>query len=134
MAQQKEYNIKIYDQDGTTFITSVTGKQVSNDIQFKSVLNGGFGECVLEFTGEDYRFDSFNEGTIINFMNIVKIYAVSSDYPTGTLIYIGYISKYEPFILSNKEGCKVKAGNLKPGDKPEAEFEIKASEIKKVVK
>ena len=107
MAQQKEYNIKIYDQDGTTFITSVTGKQVSNDIQFKSVLNGGFGECVLEFTGEDYRFDSFNEGTIINFMNIVKIYAVSSDYPTGTLIYIGYISKYEPFILSNKEGCKV---------------------------
>lgn len=108
MPLQKEYNIKIYNQDGTTFVTSVSGAQIANEIQFSSKLNGGFGQCILEFVGDDYKFDSFGEGTTIDFMNIVKIYAVSANNPTGTLIYVGYMSKYEPFIeIGGREGCKV---------------------------
>ena len=105
MPLQKQFTCKIFDQDGTTFLKNFV--QIKNVPSFKSRLNGIYGECVLDL---DLPFDNFDEGTSIDFMNIVKIYALTLDSATQTetLIYTGFISKYEPYIVgTGEEGVKV---------------------------
>ena len=78
---------------------------LKNSPSFSSQINGGYGECILDL---DVAFDSFSEGTNINFMNIVKIYAVDTTNVRGRLIYTGFISKYTPYIDSkSEEGVRV---------------------------
>lgn len=117
MAIQRIYTIKAYDQDGSTRLAnyntqrpegSTTG-YVKSAPTFKSQINGGYGECVIDLA---LPFDDFGEGTTINFMNIVKIYAAKVDDDTltqsETLIYTGFISKYEPYIDGpGDEGVRV---------------------------
>jgi len=105
MAENKSYNIKVFDQDGSTAITNWSAQTVKNTPQFTSKINGGFGECVLDL---DLPFDDFGEGNAVNFMNIVDIYAVDSDSPRGTRIYRGFVSQYEPYIEGRgEEGVRV---------------------------
>jgi hypothetical protein len=116
MPIQKQYTVKIFDQDGTTFLKNLTSDRPANlDLpylknvpSFKSLINGGFGECVLDLA---FPFDDFEEGTTIDFMNIVKIYAVKTDIETleqtVDLIYTGYMSKYDPYIEPGAEGVRV---------------------------
>src|SRR5205085_4033295 len=53
----------------------------------------------------------FDEGTTIDFMNIVRIYAVKVDTDALTqqedLIYTGFISKYESYTEGGDEGVRV---------------------------
>src|SRR3990167_7630847 len=107
MSLQKEYTVQVYDQDGTTFLKSYSmgDDSLKNSPSFSSQINGGYGECILDL---DVAFDSFSEGTNINFMNIVKIYAVDTTNVRGRLIYTGFISKYTPYIDSkSEEGVRV---------------------------
>lgn len=115
MALQKQFLIKIFDQDGTTFLKSFTSDQpddstlpfLKNTPQFTSRINGGYGELVLDLS---YPFDDFDEGTVIDFMNIVKVYAVKTTDSMEQeidLIYTGYVSKYSPYIDSGSEGVRV---------------------------
>jgi hypothetical protein len=112
MSVQKSFIIKIFDQDGSTFLKSLTSDKpaddslpyVKNTPDFPSYINGGLGECVLDLA---YPFDDFDEGGVVDFMNIVEIFAVTPIYPLGTLIYSGFMSKYDPYIESGSEGVKV---------------------------
>src|SRR4051812_44224611 len=111
MPIQKTYLVKIYDQDGTTLLKKFTSDRpddssamcVKNAPTFATRINGAQGECVLDIKAP---FDDFSEGTTIDFMNVVKIYAITIDDsvtpPTQavTLIYTGFMSKYEPYIES----------------------------------
>jgi len=71
-------------------------------------MNGGQGELVLDlFTS----FDSFSEGTLVAFMNIVTLDAVVIDdvakTQTVTRLYKGFCSRYEPYIEGGSEGVRV---------------------------
>src|SRR5262245_40140998 len=111
MAIQKSFVVKIYDQDGTTALKTLTSDRpddqtlpyLKNTPGFTSRINGGQGELVLDLA---YPFDNFSEGTTVDYMNIVKLYAVVLDdstspaTQTSTLIYTGFVSRFEPYIES----------------------------------
>lgn len=104
---EKKYTIQVYDQDGETLLRTLTTERpldlslmfCRNVPAFRSQINGGFGECVLDLNAE---FDDFDEGDTVDFMNVVRIYAVVTDLDTRsqteTLIYSGFTSRYEAFI------------------------------------
>ena len=119
MPIQRVYNIKVYSNDNSTLLKNLTTERpddqtamfCKNVPQFKTRIGGGQGECVLDINAP---FDNFAEGTVINFMNVVRIYSVtintsvSPPTQTTTLIYTGYISRYEPYIdSSGAEGVHV---------------------------
>ena len=117
MARQKSYIIKIYDQDGSTLLKTLTtdrpegnGAYVANVPLFVSRINGGQGECMLDIKA---AFDDFDEGVSVNFMNVTKIYAVTLDDSTSpptqaqTLIYTGIMTRYEPYMEDGAEGVRV---------------------------
>lgn len=101
--RNKQYNIKVYDFQ-RNYITTLKPNIVRNEPSFTSQINGGYGECRLDLA---LPFDDFGEGTVVNYMNIVEIYAITSFEPTGVLIYTGYISRYEPYIESSNQGVSV---------------------------
>jgi hypothetical protein len=102
--QQKEYTIHIFGSDGSTFVKNLPPETLKNKApEFRSKINGGYSECVLDL---NLPFDDFDEGTSIDFMNIVDIYAIDSENPRGRRIYRGFISKYEPYIEAS-EGVRV---------------------------
>lgn len=104
MLINKKFSIKIYDSDGTTFLRTLKPSEVLNTPTFTSQINGGFGQCVLDLA---LPFDDFDEGVSIDFMNIVKIYAIDSDNTLGRLIYTGFISAYSPYLEAAEQGVKV---------------------------
>ncbi len=117
MPIQKPFLIKVYAQDGTTLRTNLTtdrpegtGMHVKNDVNFTDRINSGQGQLILDIKTP---FDSFGEGTTIDFMNIVKVYSVVVDdstatpTQTSTLIYTGFMSRYEPYIEAGTEGVRV---------------------------
>ena len=103
MALQKEFSCKILDQDGSTFIIGLAPKLLKSPPSFRSRMNAGLGELVLDL---NLPFDDFDEGNSIDFMNIVDVYAVDEDHPRGRRIYRGFISRYEPYI-EGEEGVRV---------------------------
>lgn len=100
----KKYNIKIYDSDGVTHIQTIKPDLLKAPPTFSQEINGGYGECQLDFS---LNFDDFGEGDAIAFMNIVKIYAIDSENQTGRLIYTGFISQYKPYIRGADQGVEV---------------------------
>src|SRR4051812_3834905 len=119
MSLQRVFNVKIFAPDGTTLQKNLTTERpddltamfLKNSPAFRSRINGGQGECVLDVNAP---FDNFSEGTVITFMNIVRIYSVtintsvSPPTQTVTLIYTGFVSRIEPYIdSSGSEGVHV---------------------------
>lgn len=103
MALQKQYNVKIFDQDGTTLLRTLQPDEFRKAPTFKTVINGGQGQLKLDLRGDTFLFDSFLEGTVVDFMNIVRVFEVDVDNILGRLIYTGYITRYEPYINVNGE-------------------------------
>lgn len=101
MASQKQYTVKIFDQDGTTFLTNISPRELGGVPTFTSKIYGGFSDIKINLRGERFQFDSFGEGTLINFMNIVEIEVVDENNPRGRTIYKGWISQYEPYVMEN---------------------------------
>ena len=116
MPIKKTYLAKVYGQDGTTLRTTLTtekpesgtGMHLKSVPTFSARINGGLGECVLDVKAP---FDSFSEGTIIDFMCLVTVDAVVTDTEAKTQattrIYKGFISRYEPFVEAGDEGVRV---------------------------
>src|SRR5437016_5529464 len=106
MPVQKTFLAKIYGQDGTTLKGILTtdlvlvgsGLFLKNMPVFKTRINNGQGELVLDVKA---KIDSFQEGTLVKHMNIVKVYSivkndtVSPITQTQTLLYTGFVSRYE---------------------------------------
>lgn len=101
---KKQYQIKVYDSDGSNFIKTFNPDTVKQDVSFNSQINGGFGECVIDL---NLPFDNFDEGSSIDYENLVKIYAVDSNNPGGRLIYTGFISDYTPYSKGTNQGVQV---------------------------
>ncbi|MGE0536633.1 MAG: hypothetical protein AB7O68_16805 [Pirellulales bacterium] len=101
---EKRYNVQVYDQDGVTPIRTIPSALIKNPPTFRSQLNGGFGELVLDL---NLPFDDFDESTLVDYMNIVDVYAVDDVHPKGRRIYRGFVSRYEPYVDGNGEGVRV---------------------------
>src|SRR4051812_568101 len=106
MRKDKKYLVKIYEQDGTTIIKTLSTEKpadgsmhVKNVPSFRTTINGGQGELVLDL---EAPFDSFSEGTVVKHMNVVRVYAVVVDgvaiSQATTLIYTGFMSQYEAYL------------------------------------
>jgi hypothetical protein len=115
MPLQRHFLAKVFDQDGTTFLKTFSTDRadgvdtgyLKGSPSFESRINGGYGELVLDLA---LPFDDFDEGSSVDFMNVVKVYAVSVDddlVQTDTLIYTGFVSKYEPYVDEGQEGVHV---------------------------
>lgn len=114
MSVTKKYLVKIYDQDNSTLRKTLLGERsadshLKSDPSFHTRINGGQGELVLDLKAP---FDDFDEGTTVDFLNVVKLYAVVKDdalkTQTTSLIYTGYISRYEPYVQQGgEEGVRV---------------------------
>ena len=100
----KRFTVKIYQNNGTTFIRSLKPSEVKGVPSFASQINGGFGQCALDL---NLPFDDFGEGTDVDFMHIVKIYVSDENNTLGRLVYTGFISAYKPYIDGGKQGVKV---------------------------
>ena len=97
----KKFQVKVYEDDGTTFLGVLTS--VRNEPTFRAEMNGGYGECVLDLNIAPDEIGS----SLIDYMRFVKIYVFSEIYPTGKLIYTGFISQYSPYIRGADEGVRV---------------------------
>lgn len=98
MANQKQYTIKIFNQDGSTFLSNIAPDEIAATPTFNSRINGGFSEMKINLRGDRFKFDSFSEGTNVDFLNIVTLTVIDEDNPRGRTIYKGWISQYEPYI------------------------------------
>lgn len=102
---KKEYLVKVYQSDGSTFIATLNNDQIKKEPTFTSVINGIFGECRIDLS---LPFDDFGEGTTIDFMNVVKVYEFDNvNNTSGTLIYSGFISGYMPYVDRGDQGVVV---------------------------
>lgn len=116
MATQKSYLVKFYDQDGATLRRALTTglpddpalPHLKSAPTFTTRMNGGQGELVLDLNAP---LDDFDEGTLVDFMNVVKVYAVTIDedlVQSSALIYTGFVSRYEPYAEADgSEGVRV---------------------------
>jgi len=96
----KEFYIKVYDSDGSTYKGVMTKVQ---DLSFTQYINAGQGE--LEFTLLE-KFDDFDEGGLVNHMNVIKV-IISKEGSSGEHVYTGFIDWYNPFINENGEGVRI---------------------------
>lgn len=115
MSVQKLYAAKVFDQDGTTFLSNLTTghpadstlPHLKNVPTFRSRINGGLGECVLDL---HYPFDAF-DADVVNFLNIVEIHASKVDEDSMTTvsdqIYKGFCSRIEPYSEGSSEGVRM---------------------------
>lgn len=101
---EKHFVVKIYDSLGTTFKTTLRPNELKNEISFTSRINGGQGQLVLDLQRD---FDDFDEGDEIDFMNVVRVYEVDENNPSGRLIYSGFISAYKPYVRGSDQGVEV---------------------------
>lgn len=101
---EKRYIVKMYSKAGV-YLGTKNPLKIKSDVSFKSVINGGQGECVIDINDP---VDSFDEGVTIDHANVAKIYQsddVNSLAPR--LIYTGYVSKYEAYNADKDEGVRV---------------------------
>jgi hypothetical protein len=105
----KKFQIKVFEPDGVTFIKSLTsiqsGGTVLKEPKFSLAVNGGLGECRIPLKTD--KFEIFDEGGAVSFMNVVKIYEIDSENKEGRLIYTGYIEDYEPYADESDQGVDV---------------------------
>lgn len=105
MPSQKQYNVQIFDLDGTTLLYSVPPNILKDRApSFTSRINAGLGECILDL---NLPFDNFGYGTRIKNDAIVEIWSVDDSFPLGRRIYKGYISKIAPKISGSWVGVSI---------------------------
>ena len=109
MDVQKHYSVRMYDREGV-YVRTLKPQDIENyPPRFTSVINGGFGEHVIELRGDDWKFNDFGEGDVIDFNNYIEIYAVKLEdgVQSETLIYGGFLSRYEAYIEGSQEGIRL---------------------------
>jgi len=113
MPYQKHFIYKVYGTDGASLLATYSTKRPSdgsggyakNGPSFDSQLNGFQGELVIDLAVD---FDDYP--AVLDFMNVVKVYAVTVDdtpSQTVTLIYSGFVSRIEPYLNDAGEGVRV---------------------------
>jgi len=101
--RKKRYQYKVYNFEGD-FLGHLNPLKVVSEPSFTSSMNGGFGSMTVEYVVDP---NSFDEGNLINDMNVVMIYAIDETYPLGRLIYGGFISSYSPYVQKTQMGVSI---------------------------
>ncbi|MHA1842397.1 MAG: hypothetical protein ACTSYW_10525 [Candidatus Heimdallarchaeota archaeon] len=78
--------------------------EVINEPSFRSAINGGPGEIVIQLAR---KIDSFGEGDDIVLNRKVDIYVYDRDAPQGRLLYQGFIAGYAPILDGAREYIEV---------------------------
>jgi hypothetical protein len=97
----KHYLYRVF--DNNTYVTTWT-KEVLSEPSFRSTINGGVGELVIEL-GRD--FDDFGEDDDVKLNNKVECWVVDNEAPNGRLLYSGYISGYQPSVKEVEEKVQI---------------------------
>lgn len=97
----KHYFYKVYDTDG---YVETWSKEVISEPSFRSVINGGPGELIIEL---GRPFDNFGEDVDVRLNNRVECWCVDRENPNGILLYDGYISGYRPRVRGPQETVEV---------------------------
>lgn len=98
---KKHYIYRVYDNN---VYTATWTKEVISEPRFKSTINGGPGELIIEL---GRNFDDFGEDDDVKLNNKVEMYCVDKDSPNGVLLYTGYISGYKPQIRGVSETVQI---------------------------
>jgi len=91
----KKYLIKVYDQQDV-YLTTWTDN-VSN-IEFNNEINSAGGQLSITLAR---NAGDYGEGSDVDFNHKVKIYCYDIDYPSGLVVFQGYISAYTPIYKDN---------------------------------
>lgn len=91
----KEYQVKIYDTDGS-YITTWT--DIVSEIKFANEINTGGSQ--LDITLARNAGD-YGEGSDVDFGLKVVVYCIDKEMPTGDIVFQGYISSYTPIYKDN---------------------------------
>ena len=93
--------LKVFDEAGV--FKGTYGNDVINEISFENTINGGLGQLILDTA---LKIDNFGQGNTIDFNNIIEIY-LTDEFNTAKLIYKGYVTAYNPYLKTGKEGVKI---------------------------
>lgn len=99
----KKFSVKVYTFSGI-FIDTLDPNIIIDKPRFSSRINAGFGECSFTLR---VPFENFDEGGVISFMNIFKIYVFDAENTKGRLVYTGFLSSYKPFLKSSSQGVEI---------------------------
>lgn len=97
----KHYFYRVYT---SGVLVATWTKEVISEPRFRSVINGGPGQLLVELSRP---FDDFGEEDDVRLNNRVDCYVVDGDSPNGQLLYSGYISGYQPIIDGVTEKVEV---------------------------
>ncbi len=95
---KKRFGYKLY--YSSTDIRDVWGDEVLNDPSFRSIINGGPGEIILQLAR---KVDAFGEGEDIVLNRKIDIYVYDRDLPQGRLLYQGFIAGFAPMLDGKRE-------------------------------
>src|SRR5687768_6310485 len=105
--QKRRYLLKMYAQDGTTLVKNIPSGSISDIPTFTSRINSIPGPCTIKLTGDDFTFQSFDEGTTVKDMNIAKLYKMDEDNQLGRVIFKGFVSQYSPYYRKGDQGVQL---------------------------
>lgn len=97
---QKKFIYKIYN---TTDVFVTVLNDVISEPSFSYSINGGLGEIILRL---DRNLNSYGEGSDLDFNYRLKIYE-TDDNNDSLLIYSGYLTAFNPFLIQGEEGVDV---------------------------
>lgn len=107
MIKQKNFLIKIYDSTGTTLQKTLT--KIKNVPTWTEKLDNIPSDTNITL---NEKFDVIP--SYVDLLNVVKIYEISLDNPSGVLVYTGYISEIRPKL--NTGGSEIELGIRHIGD------------------
>lgn len=93
---------EVYDAD-QNYLENIPVELASDYPAISQEINRGWQDIELKL---GYKFDDYP--SFIDFNNIIKIYVVNDYYPSGRLIYFGYISDIKPRIDGGEEMVSIR--------------------------
>lgn len=100
----KKYQVKVFEKDGITLIETINPNEIRNKISFKSSMNSGLGELRIVL---NRKFDDYDEGGMVDIINIVKVFEFDAVNINPKLIYTGFVSQYTPFTKGDADGVEM---------------------------
>ena len=85
-------------------LIGVWANDVISDPSFRTVINGGAGELVVDLAR---KYDNYGEGNDVSLGNKVELWVADNEATNGQRVYTGYISQYTPVIDGDKEYVEV---------------------------
>lgn len=107
MAQGKEYLVKLYGADGSTFKRVIQDKYLRKDPTFSGRMNGGQGDVTLDTSLDPEDFGD------IEIDYVCDVYIADEDNPDGKLrIFRGVVQEITPYAKDSTRGVTITAQGI----------------------